>query len=177
MLRKSSTSGRSRWTPWLLGFLVFALAAAGMSYVFFSRWTEVTDALPPEAERLFRSAVVEAGGGTPYIEFSADGTALIHHEQEGTGPVDFHTLTLLAWLPEEEKVLRIDYPRWFVWLKTFSSLNLGTMISVVRRDWKHLDLSVSYEDLRRRGPGLLLDHRMANGTRILLWTTPGGTKP
>jgi len=86
------------------------------------------------------------------------------------GDVD-DALTLLGWSSSEEKLLRVDYPRWFVRLKTAASFNLGTMISVARGDWGHLDLSVTFDDLRRRGPGLLLDHRIENGSRILLWTS------
>ncbi len=78
---------------------------------------------------------------------------------------------MLAWTPAEEKILRWTYPRWFVRLKTSSSVNLGTMIAALKKDWDHLDLSVSYADLQRRGPALLLDHRLANGARIMLWTS------
>ncbi len=72
-------------------------------------------------------------------------------------------------------MLRLDYPHWFVRLKTMSSLNLGTIIATLRRDWGQIDLSISYADLRRRGPALLLDYRLANGARIVLWTTEKGS--
>ena len=41
----------------------------------------------------------------------------------------------------------------------------------VEKDWEHLDLSVTYGDLRRHGPGLLLDHTAASGARVMLWAT------
>jgi hypothetical protein len=59
-------------------------------------------------------------------------------------------------------------------LKTASSFNLGTMIAAARQDWGHLDLSITYNDLRRRGPALVLDHRLENGARIVLWTAKEG---
>jgi len=161
--------------PLLIGLGVFAIAGAVMSFLFFARWTDVTDARQAAADSVFTAAIAEAGGGTPYIEIAADGSVLVHREQEGSELTAFDTLTLLAWSPEDEKVLRLNYPRWFVRLKTASSFNLGTMIAMVRHDWGHLDLSVSYNDLRRRGPALLLDHRLANGARIVLWTTKSGS--
>lgn len=169
MSRKSNSRP---WLPPLLGCLtLFVAAAAAMSYLFLVRWSDMSDALPPEAQLAFEAAIVEAGGGAPYIEIAADGRVVVHHEQEAGELGDFDTLSLLAWSSSEEKILRLDYPRWFVRLKTSSSINLGTMISLVREDWTQLDLSVSFDDLRRRGPALLLDHSLANGSRILLWTS------
>lgn len=167
-------SRRPWFRPLIGGLVIFGIAAAVMSYLFLVSWTEVTDAEFSEAERIFSAAIIEAGGGTPYIEIAGDGTILVHREQEGDELRDFDTLTLLAWNPVGEKILRLDYPRWFVRLKTSSSVNLGTMIAAMRKDWGHLDLNVSFDDLRRRGPALLLDHKLESGARIVLWTAAGG---
>ena len=170
---KAST--RRPWLrPLLVGLGVFVMAAGAMSFMFFGQWTHVTDAVPSAAERILTAAVVEAGGGPAYIEIAADGTVIVHRDQEGQAPGSFSTLTLLVWTPGEEKILRLDYPHWFVRLKTSTSFNLGTMITALRKDWGHLDLSVSYADLVRRGPALLLDHQLENGSRIVLWTSSGG---
>jgi hypothetical protein len=164
--------------PWLrplvVGLIIFGIFAACMSYVFFGLWTDVADALPPEADRAFKAAIIEAGGEPPYLEVSKDGTVVVHRDQEGNEFRGFDRLTLLAWSSTEHKILRLEYPSWFVRLKTSSSLNLGTMIAMVRKDWGHLDLSVSYDDLARRGPALLLDHQLANKSRIMIWTSEDG---
>ena len=164
--------------PWLRpllgGLIVFGIIAAFMSYVFFVHWTDVTDALPSEADKIFTAAVIEAGKEPPYLEISNNGEVIVHRDQEGKEILGFDKLTLLAWSATEQKILRLDYPAWFVRLKTSSSLNLGTMISMVRKDWGHLDLSVSYDDLARRGPALLLDHQLENKSRIMLWTSEEG---
>jgi hypothetical protein len=166
------TSPRRRWLYPLLGVLaIFAIAVAAMSYVFLVVWTDVHDAPPDEAQEIFTAALLEAGGGPPYIEITDDGSIVVHREQEGSEFDDFRSLRLLIWVPDEEKVLSIAYPRWFVRIKTWSSLNLGTMIAAASRDWGQLDLSVSFDDLRRRGPALLLDNQLENGARILLWTS------
>lgn len=163
--------------PWLkpliIGLAAVALAAALMAYLFLGRWTHLADADASEARGVFAAALIESGGGTPYIEIDGDGAVLVHHEQEGAESEAFQTLTLLAWVPGDDKILRLDYPRWFVRLKTFSSLNLGTMIAMARQDWDHLDLSVNFADLNHRGPALLLDHELSNGARIMLWTSAG----
>jgi hypothetical protein len=48
---------------WVLG--VFVVAGVAMSFVFFGLWTELADALPPEAEQAFTAALAKAGGGPP----------------------------------------------------------------------------------------------------------------
>ena len=47
---------------------------------------------------------------------------------------------------------------------------LGTLSTALARDWQHLDLDVTEEDLERRGPGLVLDEEGAGGRRLMLWT-------
>jgi|GEM_PF-2158238 len=164
--------------PWvktlMVGLAIFVLAAVTMSYLFLVEWSEVIPARSPEAELAFAEAILAAGGGPPYIVIAADGTTVVHRDQEtGTAPT-FGALTLLAWSPGKEKLIRLDYPHWFVRLKTSSSLNLGTMIAFLSQDWENLDLSVTYQDLKRRGPALLLDHQLQNGARIMLWTSASG---
>lgn len=163
---------RSR-RPWIrplvatfIGLVVIGLTA---SYFMFSEWSAVRDALPPEAEQEFSTAVLESGGGQPYIEITPGGT-VVHRDLEGRGPGGFSKLVVLGWSASGQKLVRVEYPRWFVQLKISWGPNLGTMISALRGDLDQLDLSVKYGDLARLGPALLLDHRTANGSRIMLWT-------
>jgi len=172
---QNKTTKRRPWVrPLLIGLAIFGILAAAMGWTFFGSWMQMTNTPSPEAQRLLDTAVIEAGGGPAYIEIAADGTVVVHRDQVRTVAEDFGTLTVLAWSPGEDKLLRVDYPRWFVRLKTSTSVNLGTMIAMARRDWAQLDLSVNFADLTRRGPALLLDHRLANGARIVVWTSRKG---
>ena len=165
------TSGR-RWLRPVLGTLAaVAIIGVAMSWTMLGSWTEMLAVVPAEIEQTFADARVEAGAGEPYIEVLENGEVLVHREQEQVKPVGFGALVFLAWAPGDEKVLRVQYPRWFVRVKTSSFVNLGTMIAALRKDWRQLDLSVSYADLMKRGPGLLLDHQAQSGARILLWAT------
>lgn len=153
--------------------VLVAVVAIGLAYRYLLDWTEVTAPLPPEADVAFAVAREQAGGGTPYIEIDATGPT-VHHDQEAMEARGFAELRLLAWSPDEQRLVRMSFPRWFVWLKTSSRMNLGTMIAATERDWAHLDLDVGYEDISLRGPGLLLDHRRADGSRLMLWTEGNG---
>jgi len=142
----------------------------GVFGIMLSNWSDVETATGVDADRAFVEALAEAGSGEPYLELSAEGTIQIHRELEADAPVSLETLVVLAWEPVGERLVRVDFPYWFVRMKMTDSLNLGTLISVLAKDWNNLDLSVGEDDLELRGPGLLLDHTRLDGARILLFT-------
>ncbi len=162
---------KKRWVgSLLLGLVVAGVAGLGIFGLMLSSWSEAATLTGADAERAFSEALVEAGGGAPYLEISAEGKVQIHRELEGDAPLPLETFVVLAWEPESERLLRVDFPYWFVRLKMTDSLNLGTLLSFLARDWKNLDLRVAERDLELRGPGLLLDHTRSDGARILLFT-------
>lgn len=153
-----------------MGILIAGAAGLGLFGIMLSTWSEVETATGVDAEQAFNEALVEAGKSEPYLEISAEGTVQVHRELEGDAPVSLESLVVLAWEPDGERLVRIEFPYWFVRMKMTDSLNLGTLISVLAKDWRNLDLSVGEEELELRGPGLLLDHTRQDGARILLFT-------
>lgn len=177
--RTDSTSKRwSRRTA--LGLLVLTiLAAVGIRIAadMFSRWTEVGTVTPAAAGREFAIALRQAGGGIPYVEIAPDGEVIVHRDQESIEPTPLDTLHLVAWDSSTGGLVRIDFPFWFVRLKMTDTINLGTITTVLAEDWDNLDLKVSVEDLERRGPAVVMDHTLVDGSRILLWTEKAGETP
>lgn len=151
------------------GFVATMIVAS--SYLL-GRWSELRPAGADEAERAFAAARVAAGDGPPYLEITQTGGVQVHREREHADPAALESLDLLAWDPDRGKLLRISFPFWFVRLKMSDTVNLGTLTTALARDWRKLDLKVSVEELRRAGPGIVLDHRLAGGGRVLLWTRP-----
>jgi len=163
---------KTRKRNWLILLAVIGIFAAtmlGLSALLLSRWSELRSATPRDAESAFAAALEEMESRSPYLEISEAGTVHIHRELEQAAPADLRTLHVLAWEPRTARLLRLDFPFWFVRLKMNRTLNLGTLASVLTRDWGNLDLQVSEDDLARRGPGLVLAHALSNGARILLW--------
>ncbi len=149
---------------------IFAATMLGLSALLFSRWSELRSVTPRDADSAFAGAMTEMENRSPYLEISEAGTVHVHRELERAAPADLRTLHVLAWEPRTARLLRLDFPFWFVRLKMNQTLNLGTLASVLTRDWGNLDLQVTEDDLARRGPGLVLAHTLSNGARILLWT-------
>ena len=149
---------------------VAALAGISLSAVLFNRWSEVSSVDESAAERAFARERKAAGGGPAYVEISPSGQVSVRTELELDTPIRLTTLHLLAWQPQARNLLRIAFPMWFVRVKMSRAINLGTLTSVLTGDWGQINLTVSVEELERRGPGVVLDHRLSGGGRILLWT-------
>jgi hypothetical protein len=88
----------------------------------------------------------------------------------GTPPAPMPTrvaldrMYVMAWDPDEEKLVSVSVPFWLLRLKAtpieFSSYAAGF-------DDNHVNLRP--EDLERYGPGIILDATMPSGERVLLW--------
>ncbi len=161
---------KRRVVPVVVAFLGFVVVMVGASAFFMFRWSSWERADFSEAEIAFAEARALSGGGTPYLTVSPDHEVQVHRELEGPAPVPLHALHLVAWDPGHERLLRVDYPFWFVRLKLSRAFNLGTLTSAFAQDWQHLDLKVAEDDLQRRGPGLILDVESTDGAHLLLWT-------
>jgi hypothetical protein len=153
----------------LLLLTLLALLMAGLSFLVFSSWSELRSVTPEEAERSFAAGLAAAGGEPAYIEIDTGGAARVRRELEGEEAQDLETMHVLAWDPQGSRLLVVAFPFWFVRLKMSDTFNLGTLLALLHLDWTNLDLKVTEEDLRRRGKGLILDFRLENGRRILLW--------
>ncbi|MFQ5717955.1 MAG: hypothetical protein ACE5IK_00260 [Acidobacteriota bacterium] len=160
-----------RWVARLgVGLVAMAVGGVGIFWIMFSSWSDLATVDESAAAAVFAEAIARSGGGVPYVEIPADGPAVVHRELERDTPADLRRLHLLGWDPAGRRLLRIDFPFWFVKAKMTRSVNLGTLTSALSGDWQHLDLRVSEEDLQRRGPALVLDTSRADGARLLLWT-------
>lgn len=168
------TSEDRRRGRWILraGIVLLILAAAGIvvSTLMLASWSEVDTVDAADAAAAFARARAEAGDGTPYLSVDDDGVVRVQRDQERDERAELDALHLLAWEPESGRLVRVEFPYWFVRVKLSESLNLGTITTALAGDWSHLDLSVTEEDLERRGPALVLDEENVDGARILLWT-------
>ena len=161
--------------PWLLGFLGLAVLGVGIATILFASWTEYRDATSGEAAGDFAKALAAASAagpqaGIPYVSVDSIGTVHVDRSLESDPPTELRTLHLLAWDPQEDRLVQVAFPFWFVRVKMNDAINLGTMTTALSGDWDHLDLKVSVGELRRRGAGVVLDHTRQDGMRLLLWS-------
>jgi hypothetical protein len=81
-------------------------------------------------------------------------------------PGSLSTLHMRIWLPDERKLVRLDLPFWMMRMGGNKPLKLHADT----RSFEEVSLTVTPEEIERRGPGLVLDHTSRHGERILVWT-------
>ena len=75
------------------------------------------------------------------------------------------SLNILAFNPEDGRIVKVTVPFWLLRLKM-----QGTRIDFNGNRMELEDLRLTVEDLERIGPTLIVDHRTADGERVLVWS-------
>lgn len=165
-------AGKVRTWVWVVAGIVVvgilcvvALAAAGI--YFFSRNINTREASPAMAARQFEEVKTKFSGQRPLIELDERGRLLRTNpdrpeQQDVRRP---HTLHVLAFEPDENRIVQVNIP---FWLLRFKTGNQTIDLNGNRMDLE--DLKISVEDLERMGPTLIVDHTMPGGERVLVWS-------
>jgi hypothetical protein len=149
-----------------LGILtVIVLAGAGL--YFFSRHIETGSVSAGEAEAQFMEVHNRFNTQTPLIELDERGRFL-RSNPDRESPVEPQipaSLFVLAYDARDGQIVRVSVPFWLLRLqKGNATIDLGG--SRVELE----DLKLTVEDLERFGPTLIVDHRDADGARVLVWS-------
>ena len=150
----------------ILGFV--AIVAAGVFFV--ARQVETEPASNASAERAFAEARARFEGQNPIIQIE-DRDGLIRTRidrpppEVPAGPVP-ETMSVMAYDPQEGRIVRLSLPFWLLRLGNKGSLRFSS--DRTRLSFEHLNLTV--DDLARYGPALLVDQKMPLGERVLIWT-------
>lgn len=164
-------ASRKTWVWALVGVagagvvVLIAIAGAGLYFVSQHVLTQVTPG--PEAIQAFDAVTGSFDQARPLYELNA------RREPRATRPLgDLPTarmrpthLWVLAWNPENSKLVKVSLPFWILRLGPrklkFSHGQTGF-------DLNRLDLDV--DQLERIGPAIVFDYRDENGVRVLVWT-------
>jgi hypothetical protein len=169
---QSQPRPRRVWlTRLLIIFGLLTLVGLTISTVLFFSMTDWQTLTTAEADARMTEAIAAAGGTEPFLERQPNGDFALRRDLEPPNPVPIGRLHLLAWIPARSKMVEVRVPAWFVRLKAGSSFGLAALAAEFA---DALDGREPFrlEDLQRRGPGLLMDLRLDDGRRILIWSAP-----
>lgn len=174
MSTASDSSGPRPWKrrTWRIlgGIAVVAVVAMVVFASLAAQWTEWEAADRDQATTAFTAQRAQLGPALPYLDRDAEGRNFLHQELERPDTQRLSTLHALAWLAPQERLVHVRFPMWFVRAKDFGGNGLVLMLATVDRNLADLDLELDVAALERRGPGLLLDRELPNGTSLLLWS-------
>jgi hypothetical protein len=101
----------------------------------------------------------------PLIELDERGHFLRANSNRPAGERRPSSLNIMAFDPDEGRVVRMDIPFWLLRLKMG-----GTRIGLGNDSIDLHDMRITIEDLERFGPTLIVDHKGRDGERVLVWS-------
>jgi hypothetical protein len=147
-----------------LGILgIVAMAAAGLWFV--RSHVDVRSTTVTAASGDFETVRARFATQKPLIELDDRGEFVHANTDRPSSSVRPQTLNVMAFDPDDEKVVRMELPFWLLRLKSG-----GGHFSMNGSDVDLAKLRLTVEDLERYGPTLILDHKDRRGTRVLVWS-------
>ncbi len=164
---------KKNWLLIILGVVIFVIIVGVAAVVGFGYWmykqmdVQVSESANPQQE--FSDLRAKFAGQSPYVEVSfAEGReeATVHHEQEKQTRTPLNKLHIMVYDEREHRVVRLALPFWLLRLSGNKPINLRQGSSGFDPGVR---LTVTTEDLEKRGPGLIVDTVGRRGERILIW--------
>lgn len=159
------------WVWVLLGVIVTCVvsvvAIAGAGFYFFTRHIETRTVSPAAATKEFEEVKAQFVGQKPLVELDRRGSFVRSNPdrpaaRNGRVPEELY---VMAFDPDDGRVVRLKIPFWLLRLKTH-----GSNINFNGRRMDLEDLKLSVADLERFGPTLIVDHSGIDGKRVLVWS-------
>ena len=148
----------------VLGILsVVAMAAAGLWFV--KSHIDIRSTTSAAATEDFQTIRQRFATQKPLIELDEHGSFLRANVDRPAGTQRPQTLNVMAFDPNDEKVVRMELPFWLLRLK-----GGGGRFDIGRSNVDLARMRITVEDLERYGPILILDQRDTDGSRVLVWS-------
>jgi hypothetical protein len=165
-------AGRVKTWLWVLvaaavTCLLAIVAIAGVGFYLFSQHVETRTVSPATASKDFAEVTARFGGRKPLVELDRHGNFVRSNPNRPSprDPAPPEQLHVMAFDPEDGRVVRLAIPFWLLRLKTGrGSIDLnGSRMNLE-------DLKLSVAELERFGPSLIVDHTSPEGDRVLVWS-------
>jgi hypothetical protein len=143
------------------------VAMAGIGFYFASQHIDTRTASPAMAAKDFDEVRAQFSGQPPLIELDSRGHFVRAHTDRqvpahAKSPDNLH---VLAYDPDERRIVRLSVPFWLLRLKAgHASIDLNG------RQMDLEDLRLSVEDLERFGPTLIAEHKAPDGSHVIVWS-------
>jgi hypothetical protein len=161
---------KTSWAVIIVGISAFLLVVgvvlvAVVGYVIYQQFAfQAKTTTEVHADEEFALIVAKFEGQKPYLVIK-DGEPVVTEAPSASPGTPVEALHIIVWDPEDQKVVRLNMPFWLL------RMTKGRPIKISPHDdaGGAMQLKITVEDLERRGPGLILDHKEATGQRVLIW--------
>src|SRR5512139_475523 len=162
---------KTSWAVIIVGISAFVLVVgvalvAVVGYVIYQQFAfQANTATEMSADEEFAKVVAKFEGQKPYLIIK-DGEPVVSEAPPAAPGKPVEALHILVWDPDERKVVKLNMPFWLLRMTKGQPIKLSSDHEFGGDPMK---LKITAEDIERRGPGLILDHKEASGERVLVW--------
>ncbi len=168
-----SQSNRKTWVSILIAAVIIvgmiAITVVGGTAFFFYRHINAQFTGQENAHQQFAEARARFTGQRPLIEIKTDDEPVLHRELVAAAhsKTKLQALRVLVYDPRARKLVRISIPFWLIRMTPSHHFSILSDNGV---DFDSDRVQLTYEDLERMGPGLILDQEDRRGSQVLVWT-------
>jgi len=147
--------------------LIVGVGLVGVvGYVIYQQFAfQAKSATEMSADEEFAEIVAKFDGQKPYLVIR-DGEPVVSDAPAAAPGKPVEALHIIVWDPDERKVIKLNMPFWLLRMTKGQPIKISSNDDP---DGQHVKLQITADDLERRGPGLILDHKEASGERVLVW--------
>jgi len=163
---------KKNWVLIILGIVILVVilgiaAVVGFGY-FVYRQMEISTTPTDNPERELADVRARFQGQVPYVElsFGDEEKAVVHHELEKPTRTPLKHLRMVVYDEREHRLVRLTLPFWLLRLGGNKPIKLNPRGSGFDPGFR---LTITWEDLERRGPGLIIDTTGPHGERVIAW--------
>jgi len=161
---------KTSWAIIIVGISAFLLVVGVVlvgvvGFVIYQQFAiQAKTATEGSADEEFAKIVATFEGQKPYLVIK-DGEPVVTEAPAAAPGKPVEALHIIIWDPDKRKVVKLNLPFWLL------RMTKGQPIKISSTDepGEAMKLKITVEDLERRGPGLVLDHKEASGERVLVW--------
>jgi len=147
--------------------LIVGVGLVGVvGYVIYQQFAfQAKSATEMSADEEFAEIVAKFDGQKPYLVIK-NGEPVVSDAPAAAPGKPVEALHIIVWDPDERKVIKLNMPFWLLRMTKGQPIKISSNDDP---DGQSMKLQITADDLERRGPGLILDHKEASGERVLVW--------
>jgi len=147
--------------------LIVGVGLVGVvGYVIYQQFAfQAKSATEMSADEEFAEIVATFDGQKPYLVIR-NGEPVVSDAPATAPGKPVEALHIIVWDPDERKVIKLNMPFWLLRMTKGQPIKISSNDDP---DAQRVKLQITADDLERRGPGLILDHKEASGERVLVW--------
>ena len=160
----------------VLGFCVLALVVlVGGGIYMFRTHVQAENASTQDVQKEFDQARQRFTGRQPLVEIlqtdNNDKQVVVHKQPEtAERKTTLKSIRVLAYDPREGRVVRVDVPVWLARMAMSERAGSGRRRISVNGENIEFDAgNLTFEDVERHGPGLIVDTGDSRGGQVLVW--------